>query len=96
MRLVLRQCAAVTALVFTAFSFALLGRPNDAAANERYLVVLPGETCSINVGDVGVKSFRMLIPADRLKAVANNTTVVRVHVCECLLAGGDMQKCALD
>jgi|SRR5580700_2999287 hypothetical protein len=76
--------------------FAALEQPCHAATIEQYVVVLPGPTCSIVVGNIDIKSFRLLIPASRLRSLANNTAIVQVHVCECYLLQGDPQKCALD
>jgi hypothetical protein len=57
---------------------------------------MPGPTCSVEVDKIAVKSFRLLIPASQLQVLTNSTTIIRVHVCECFLMGGDLQKCALD
>jgi hypothetical protein len=75
---------------------AAFGWPAVAENNEQYVMVSPGHACSLEVENIGIKSFRMLIPVARLKDITENTAILSVHVCECYLLGGDQQKCALD
>jgi hypothetical protein len=74
---------------------AAFGLRQGHADNLEYVVLLPGTSCSIVVGDVNISKFRMLIPARQLAATANKTGILRIHVCECLLMGGDPQVCAI-
>jgi hypothetical protein len=83
-------------LFFAAVLCASFAELSYAASDERYVAVLPGPTCSIKVDNVSVKSFRILIPARRLKDIANSTAVITVHVCECFLQGGDQKECAFE
>jgi hypothetical protein len=66
------------------------------ARSEQYVVLRPGPTCSVKIGDVDLKSFRMLVPVAHVDKFVNRTAIVTVHVCQCLLESGDPQKCALD
>jgi hypothetical protein len=66
------------------------------AHSEQYVVLRPGPTCSVKIGDVDLKSFRMLVPIAHVDKFVNRTAIVTVHVCQCLLESGDPQKCALD
>ena len=65
------------------------------AKNDNYVVVRPGPACSIIVGKLDVRSFHMLLPASQIKNLVTNTSIVNIHVCECLLSPGDPQKCAI-
>jgi hypothetical protein len=62
--------------------------PGHAAESMNYVVLLPGETCSIdfdNANIPSIRSFRILAPIGTLGDLAKNAFVINVHVCECLL-----------
>lgn len=69
-------------------------RPARTAESMQYVILTPGTSCSIKVGNVDIKSFRILTPIQQLGAMADSNAIFSVHVCECLLLGGDKQKCA--
>jgi hypothetical protein len=96
MRIAFYLCRFVVASILLTPLSIFSGRPLFAANADQYVLVLPGPTCSIKIENVDVKTFRMLLPVDQVKRVVNSTTIISVHVCECFLLGGDLQKCALD
>jgi hypothetical protein len=69
-------------------------RPAGTAESMQYVILTAGTSCSIKVGNIDIKSFRILTPIQQLGAMADSNAIFSVHVCECLLLGGDKQKCA--
>ena len=84
------------ALLFAALLAVAFGTAGNAATTDQYVLLSPGPACAVDIFNIGVKSFRVLIPAARLQNLIGSTAIVSVHVCECALMGGDPEKCALD
>ena len=80
----------VSRRVFERFSLMIA-----VAKNDNYVVFGQHPVCSIIVGEVSVSSFHMLLPASQIKNLVTNNSIVNIHVCECLLLGGNQQKCAI-
>jgi hypothetical protein len=68
-----------------------------AAESMNYVVLLPGQTCSIDFDDANIpsiRSFRILAPIGALDDLAKKAFVINAHVCECFLLPGDPRQCA--
>src|SRR5258708_16387302 len=85
-----------------ALAIAILGLltaflPNHgfAAGPSKYAILTKGKSCSFDIAEVSIKSFRLLAPTDQIDKLANKG-LVNVHVCECYLMPGNLQKCMLD
>jgi hypothetical protein len=59
------------------------------------LIVTNGKSCSVVIAGTNIQAFHMLLPIDQLKLVADDRSILSVHVCECLLTPGDSRTCAL-
>ncbi|RXG85852.1 hypothetical protein EAS61_34895 [Bradyrhizobium zhanjiangense] len=53
----------------------------------------PGTSCSLDIWQVSIKSFRLLAPVNQIDKLEG---IINVHVCECYLVAGNLQKCMLD
>jgi hypothetical protein len=85
-----------------ALAIAILGLltaflPNHgfAAGPSKYAILTKGKSCSFDIAEVSIKSFRLLAPMEQIDKLANKG-LVNVHVCECYLMPGNLQKCMLD
>jgi hypothetical protein len=66
-----------------------------AAGPSKYAILTKGKSCSFDIAEVSIKSFRLLAPMEQIDKLANKG-LVNVHVCECYLMPGNLQKCVLD
>ncbi|KGT77967.1 hypothetical protein MA20_20185 [Bradyrhizobium japonicum] len=84
-------------LMFAILGFltALLPGPSFAAGPTKYAVLTQGKSCSLDISEVSIKSFRLLAPVDQIDKLAGKG-IISVHVCECYLTAGNLQKCMLD
>jgi hypothetical protein len=66
-----------------------------AAGPSKYAILTKGKSCSFDIAEVSIKSFRLLAPMEQIDKLAGKG-LVNVHVCECYLMPGNLQKCVLD
>ncbi|MGY3473616.1 hypothetical protein [Bradyrhizobium ottawaense] len=85
------------ALMFAVLSFLVTLLPNHAlaAGPTKYAILTQGTSCSLDISEVSIKSFRLLAPVNQIDKLAGKG-IINVHVCECYLMAGNLQKCMLD
>jgi hypothetical protein len=62
-----------------------------AAGPTKYAILTKGKSCSFDIAEVSVKSFRLLAPMEQIDKLANKG-LVNVHVCECYLMPGTVHR----
>ncbi|MDA9523403.1 hypothetical protein XI06_24750 [Bradyrhizobium sp. CCBAU 11434] len=85
------------ALMFAVLSFLVTLLPSHApgAGPTKYAILTQGTSCSLDISEVSIKSFRLLAPVNQIDKLAGKG-IINVHVCECYLMAGNLQKCVLD
>ncbi|MDA9481417.1 hypothetical protein XI07_05230 [Bradyrhizobium sp. CCBAU 11445] len=85
------------ALMFAVLSFLVTLLPSHAlgAGPTKYAILTQGTSCSLDISEVSIKSFRLLAPVNQIDKLAGKG-IINVHVCECYLMAGNLQKCMLD
>lgn len=85
------------AFMFAVLSFLVTLLPSHAlaAGPTKYAILTQGTSCSLDISEVSIKSFRLLAPVNQIDKLAGKG-IINVHVCECYLMGGNLQKCMLD
>lgn len=86
-----------TALMYAVLSFLVTLLPSHAlaAGPTKYAILTQGTSCSLDISEVSIKSFRLLAPVNQIDKLASKG-IINVHVCECYLMAGNLQKCMLD
>ncbi|WP_439360493.1 hypothetical protein [Bradyrhizobium sp. DASA03007] len=85
------------ALMYAVLSFLVTLLPSHAlaAGPTKYAILTQGTSCSLDISEVSIKSFRLLAPVDQIHKLAGKG-IINVHVCECYLMAGNLQKCVHD
>jgi hypothetical protein len=84
------------ALVIALLGFVTAFLPNRgfAAGPSKYAILTKGQSCSLDIAEVQITSFRLLAPMEQIDKLTKDG-LINVHVCECYLVG-NTKKCILD
>ncbi|RXG84921.1 hypothetical protein [Bradyrhizobium zhanjiangense] len=86
------------ALMFAVLSLLVTLLPSHAlaAGPTKYAILTQGTSCSLDISEVSIKSFRLLAPVNQIDKLAGEGIINVSHVCECCPPAGNLQKCMLD